>query len=195
MWLDDVTKAADNWGWCTIAKDPSNGEEPEGVNIIAPDGASRQKKEPKHMNKKAPLAHCTTIAKKVARKQLAIEDLKKKKGFPMQDCADCEAKNIQWNDMISTQNLQRHKDEDSRAELIKEQDERNAKNTEDLKKLQDEIVQLKNVAKIEEVKMEALTKSLGKVEEEVRFYKGRLFPDYTPAHGATHAASVSMISR
>ena len=145
------------------------------------------------MNKKALLAHCTTIAKKVARKQLAIENLKKKKGFPMQDCADCEAKNIQWNDMISTQNLQRHIDEDSRAELIKEQDERNAKNTEDLKKLQDEIVQLKNVAKIEEVKMEAVTKSLGEHKEEVRFYKGRLFPDHTPAHGATHAASVSMI--
>lgn len=145
------------------------------------------------MNKKALLAHCTTIAKKVARKQLAIEDLKKKKGFPMQDCADCEAKNIQWNDMISTQNLQRHIDEDSRAELIKEQDERNAKNTEDLRKLQDEIVQLKNVAKIEEVKMEAVTKSLGEHKEEVRFYKGRLFPDHTPAHGATHAASVSMI--
>ena len=144
------------------------------------------------MNKKALLAHCTTIAKKVARKQLAIEDLKKKKGFPKQDCADCEAKNIQWNDMISTQNLQRHIDEDSRAELIKEQDERNAKNTEDLKKLQDEIVQLKNVAKIEEVKMEAVTKSLGEHKEEVRFYKGRLFPDHTPAHGATHGASVSM---
>ena len=91
------------------------------------------------MNKKALLAHCTTIAKKVARKQLAIQDLKKKKGFPMQDCADCEAKNIQWNDMISKQDLQRRKDEDSRAELIKEEDERNAKNTEDLRKLQDEI--------------------------------------------------------
>jgi hypothetical protein len=145
------------------------------------------------MKKKELIAHCTTIAKKVARKQLTIEDLKKKKGIPMQDCADCEAKNIQWNEMISKQGLQRRTAENSRVQLIVEQDERNAKNTEDLKKLQDEIVQLKNAAKIEEVKMEALTKSLGKVEEEVKFYKGRLFPDHTPAHGATHAASVSMI--
>ncbi len=80
-WLDDVTKEADNWGWCTIVKDPSNAEEPEGVNIIVPDGASRRKKDLKHMAKKELIAHCTTIGKKLVRKQLAIEDLKKKKRY------------------------------------------------------------------------------------------------------------------
>ncbi len=40
--------------------------------------------------------------------------------------------------------------------------------------------------------MKALSGNLTEVKEEARFYKGRLFPDHTPAHGATHAASVSM---
>ena len=158
-----------------------------------PDGASRRKKDLKHMGKKELIAHCTTIGKKLARKQLTIEELKKKKCIQMQDCADCEAKNIQWNDMISKRSLERANYEAARVELMEEQDERNAKNAEDLKKLQNEIVELKNEAKIEKVKMEAVTQNLGKAEDEVKFYKGRLFRDDTPAHGATHAASVSML--
>jgi hypothetical protein len=157
-----------------------------------PDGASRRKKDLKDMGKKELIAHCTTIAKKLARKQLAIEDLKKKKGIQMRDCADCEAKNIQWNDLISEHNLERGDAENARDKLMEDQEERNAKNAEDLKKLEDKIVKLENEAKIEEVKMKALSDNLGKAEDEVKFYKGRLFPDHTPAHGATHAASVSM---
>ena len=147
------------------------------------------------MKKKELIAHSSTIAKKLARKQLTIEDLRKKKGVPMQDCADCETKNIQWNKLISEHSLERGNYENARVELMEEQEERNAKNAEDLKKLEDKIVKLENEAKsqIEVVKMEAVTKNLVKVEDEVKFYKSRLFPDHTPAHGAAHAASVSMI--
>jgi hypothetical protein len=75
---------------------------------------------------------------------------------------------------------------------MEEQEERNTKNAEEIKKLEDKIVKLENEAKIEVVKMEALTKHLNKAEDEVKFYKSRCFPDHTPAHGATYAASVSV---
>jgi len=157
-----------------------------------PDGASRRKKDLKDMGKKELIAHCTTIGKKLARKQLTIEELKKKKCIQMQYCADCETKNIEWNKLIDEHNRHRRQYEKDRDKLMEDQEERNAKNAEDLKKLEDKIVKLENEAKIEEVKMKALSDNLGKAEDEVKFYKGRLFPDHTPAHGATHAASVSM---
>ena len=46
----------------------------------------------------------------------------------------------------------------------------NTKQTEDLKKLQDEIVKLKNAAEIEKVKMEAVGKEPIKAEKDVEFY-------------------------
>ena len=67
------------------------------------------------------------------------------------------------------ESAQRRGAEHNRVELLEEQEVRNAKNylhTENLKKSQDEIGELKNAAKIEKVRMEAVTKSLEKVEEE-----------------------------
>ena len=71
-WLDEVQSNANNWGWSTILEDPSKEEEPEEGNILAPPGASRPKKEVKDMTKKALIAHCNSLVKKVARKQLTI---------------------------------------------------------------------------------------------------------------------------
>jgi hypothetical protein len=50
------------------------------------------------MSKKDLIAHCTTMTKKLARNKLTIEDLRKKKSWPKEHCADCEAKNVQWNE-------------------------------------------------------------------------------------------------
>ena len=52
------------------------------VTSLGPPGASRPTKEVKEMTKKELIAQCNSLVKKVARKQLAIEDLRKKKGVP-----------------------------------------------------------------------------------------------------------------
>ena len=51
------------------------------------------------MTKKEPIAHCNTLERKVARKQLTIEDLRKKKSWPKEDYADCKIKDYDYNNL------------------------------------------------------------------------------------------------
>ena len=56
------------------------------------------------MTKKELIAHCNSLVKKVARKQLTIEDLKKKKGFSNADalgeCKHCKVYEERYTDAI-----------------------------------------------------------------------------------------------
>ena len=62
----------------------------------------------------------------------------------------------------------------------------------DIVELENEKRGLENDAKIEAVRMTAVNDQLTEAKAQSLFYQGRLFPVQTPAHGATHGASVSM---
>ena len=144
------------------------------------------------MTKKELIAHCNSLVKKVARKQLTIEDLKKKKGSSntaaLGDCKHCKVYEERYTNAIA----------EARTEAEKHLGE-----TEDLedqiKGLKKDIVtlengktKLENEAKVEAVRMKAVEDQLAKAEAQSLFYQSRLFPGATPTHGAAHGASVSM---
>jgi len=172
--------------------EPSNEEEPEAASIAGPPDASQPKKEPKDMIKKELIAYCTTLIKKVARKQLSIHDLKKKKGVANTACEECKVITERYEDKLQRCNANYLEYKDEHISDYRKLVEENTKLTEDIKKLKDENVEIKHDAAIEKVKMEGVSKTLTDARDEVKFYKSRLFPDHTPAHGANHAASISM---
>ena len=144
------------------------------------------------MTKKELIAQCNSLVKKVARKQLAIEDLRKKKGVPntadLGECKHCKVYEERYTDAIDDA---RQDKEDSRGQIEDLEDE-TEKLKKDIVKLENEKTRLENEAKIEVVRMKAVEDQLAKAEAQCVFYQGRLFPVQTPAHGATHGASVSM---
>ena len=144
------------------------------------------------MTKKELIAKCNSLVRTVARKQLAIEDLRKKKGVPntadLGECKHCKVYEERYTDAIDDA---RQDKEDSRGQIEDLEDQ-----IEKLKKdnvtLQNEKTRLENEAKIEVVRMTAVNDQLTEAKAQSLFYQGRLFPVQTPAHGATHGASVSM---
>ena len=112
---------ADRWGWSAIPEDPedpSNDEEPEVQNTEAPPNASRPKKELKDMTKKELMAHCNSLVKQVAKKQITIEDLRKKKGVPNTVCAECKVKDqVYENQLTDAMAEARNEKENYRGEI------------------------------------------------------------------------------
>ena len=53
------------------------------------------------MTKKELIAKCNSLVRTVARKQLAIEDLRKKKGVPNTACAECKVKDQVYQDKLT----------------------------------------------------------------------------------------------
>ena len=145
------------------------------------------------MTKKDLIAHCITLGKKLARKQITIEDLRKKKGVRMHDCADCKEKDRVYKDQLTEANADHLTAEEIRNGVIEEHEARNSQLAEDLIEVEKKIIELKHEAEIDRIKMESKVKELAKVEKEKEFYKNRLFPDHTPTQAATHAASISMM--
>ena len=144
------------------------------------------------MTKKELIAHCNSLVKKVARKQLTIEDLRKKKGVPntadLGECKHCKVYEERYTAAID-ESL--NEEEKYRGE-IEDLEDQHEKLKKDNVTLQNEKTRLENEAKIEVVRKKAVEDQLAKAEAQCVFYQGRLFPLQTPAHGATHAASVSM---
>ena len=175
-----------------LLEDPSKEEEQEEETSVAPPGAPRPKKELKEMVKKELIAYCNSLVKQVARKQLTIEDLRKKKGVPntasLGECKQCKVHEGRYTDVIDENRMKDEKHEDE-IENLEDQNEGLKK---DIVKLENEKTRLENEAKIEVVRMKAVEDQLAKAEAQCVFYQGRLFPVQTPAHGATHGASVSM---
>ena len=144
------------------------------------------------MTKKELIAKCNSLVRTVARKQLAIEDLRKKKGVPntadLGECKHCKVYEERYTDAIDDA---RQDKEDSRGQ-IEDLEDQTEKLKKDIVKLENEKTRLENEAKIEVVRMKAVEDQLAKAEAQCLFYQTKLFPVQTPAHGATHAASVSM---
>jgi len=161
--------------------------------IIAPHGASRPKKALKEMSKNELLAHCKTLANKVTRKQLSIEELKKKKGVPNGDCERCKSKDEEYNDLIDRGNELQEDAEKIRGKLIEKHEAQNTKLTEDLKKLQTVIGELKNEARFETINQKNMQDRIDRSEKEVEFYRARCFGIPSTIPTAHQAASVSMV--
>ena len=144
------------------------------------------------MTKKELIAKCNSLVRTVARKQLAIEDLRKKKGVPntadLEECKHCKVYEERYTAAIdeSLDAEEKHRGEIEDLEI------QNEGLKKDIVKLENEKTRLENEAKIEVVRKKAVEDQLAKAEAQCVFYQGRLFPLQTPAHGATHAASVSM---
>ena len=144
------------------------------------------------MTKKELIAKCNSLVRTVARKQLAIEDLRKKKGVPntadLGECKHCKVYEERYTDAIDDA---RQDKEDSRGQIEDLEDQ-----IEKLKKdnvtLQNEKTGLENDAKIEVVRMKAVNDQLTEAKAQSLFYQARLFPVQTPGHGATQVGSVSM---
>ena len=169
--------------------DPTNEEEPEAANIGGPPDASKPKKEPKDMNKKELIGYCNMLAKKVARKQLAIHDLKKKKGVANTDCEECKNITQRCEDKLQLwRDTHEEQEQESRGEFKVLQVEI-TKLTEDNRKLGNDITEHTHDKKIAALKLEAMSDLLKKVEATNAFYQGQLFPD---RRAALHAGSVSI---
>ena len=160
---------------------------------MAPPHASQPKKEPKDMTKKDLVAHCNTLLRKVARKQITIAELKKKKGITKEDCAECIVKDQLNKDLLDRAKDARLEDKEIRDGLVVEHEAKNSKLTEKNNELQNKNRELQSQLDIEKIKMAAKVEALEKVEISCEFYKGRLFKDYSPTHAGHHAASVSMM--
>ena len=116
-----MQSAANTWGWSTILEEPSYEEEQEEETSVAPPGAPRPKKELKEMTKKELIAHCNSLVKKVARKQITIEDLRKKKGVPntasLGECKQCKVLEGRYTDVIYENRMKDEKYRDESENL------------------------------------------------------------------------------
>ena len=144
------------------------------------------------MTKKELITQCTSLVKKVARKQLTIGDLRKKKGVPLTACAECKVKDQAYEERYRAAIDESFDAEEKYTGQIEVLENQNEGLKKDIVKLENEQTRLENEAKIEAVRMKAVEDQLAKAEAQCVFYQGRLFPVQTPAHGATHGASVSM---
>ena len=144
------------------------------------------------MTKKELIAQCNSLVKKVARKQLAIEDLRKKKGVPNTACAECKVKDQVYQDKLTSVIDEAVNDEEKYRGEIEDLEDQIEKLKKDNVTLQNEKTGLENEAKIEVVRMKAVNDQLTEAKAQSLFYQARLFPVQTPAHGATYAASISM---
>ena len=144
------------------------------------------------MTKKELITQCTSLVKKVARKQLTIGDLRKKKGVPYTACAECKVKDQAYEERYTAaidESLDAEEKYTGQIEVLENQNEGLKK---DIVKLENEKTRLENEAKIEVVRMKAVNDQLTEAKAQSLFYQARLFPVQTPAHGATYAASISM---
>ena len=144
------------------------------------------------MTKKELIAQCNSFVKKVARKQLAIEDLRKKKGVPNTACAECKVKDQVYQERYTAAIDEAVNEEEKYRGEIEDLEDQTKNLKKDIVKLENEKRGLENEAKIEAVRMKAVEDQLAKAEAQSLFYQTKLFPAQTPAHGATHGASVSM---
>ena len=187
-----MQSAANTWGWSTILEEPSYEEEQEEETSVAPPGAPRPKKKLEDMLKKELIAHCNSLVKKVARNQIAIEALRKKKGVPntasLGECKQCKVLEGRYTDVIYENRM---KDEKYRDESENYEDEIEGLKK-DIAKLQNEKTKLENEALIEVVRLKALNDQLVKSEALSLFYQSQLFQVKTPSNAAQHTASVSM---
>ena len=188
-----MQSAANTWGWSTILEEPSYEEEQEEETSVAPPGAPRPKKELKEMTKKELIAHCNSLVKKVARKQITIEDLRKKKGVrntaSLGECKQCKVLEGRYTDVIYENRM---KDEKYRGEIENLEDQIEGLKK-DIAKLENEKTKLVNDALIEAVKLKGVNDLLVKAETQSLFYQTQLFPVKTPSNAAQHTASVSMM--
>ena len=187
-----MQSVVNTWGWSTILEDPSYEEEQEEETSVALPGAPRPKKELKEMTNKELIAHCNSLVKKVARNQIAIEALRKKKGVPntasLGECKQCKVLEGRYTDVIYENRMKDEKHEDE-IENLEDQIEGLKK---DIAKLQNEKTKLENEALIEVVRLKALNDQLVKAEALSLFYQSQLFQVKTPSNAAQHTASVSM---
>ena len=160
---------------------------------MAPPRASQPKKESKDMTKKELMAHCNTLLRKVARKQITIAELRKKKGITKEDCAECIVKDKLHKDLLDRAKDATLEDKEIRDGLVEKHEAQISKLTEKIIELQNKNRELQSQLDIEKIKMVAKVEALEKVEISCEFYKGRLFQDRTPTHAGHHAASVSMM--
>ena len=144
------------------------------------------------MTKKELIAKCNSLVRTVARKQLAIEDLRKKKGVPntadLGECKHCKVYEERYTAAIDEA---RTEEEKHLGEIEDLQDQIKGLKK-DIVTLENGKTKLENEAKIEVVRMKAVNDQLLKAEAQSLFYQARLFPVQTPAHGATQGASISM---
>ena len=144
------------------------------------------------MTKKELIAHCNSLVKKVARKQLTIEDLRKKKGVPntadLGECKHCKVYEERYTAAID----EAGQDEEKYRGQIEDLEDQNRELKKDIVKLENEQTRLENEAKIEVVRKKAVEDQLAKAEAQCVFYQARLFPVQTPGHGAPQVGSVSM---
>ena len=145
------------------------------------------------MTKKDLVAHCNTLIRKVARKQITIAELRKKKGMPIQDCAECRVKIKLHKDLLDRAKDATLEDKEIRDGLVEKHEAQISKLTEKIIELQNKNRELQSQQDIEKIKMAAKVDALEKVEISCEFFKGRLFQDRTPTHAGHHAASVSMM--
>ena len=100
------------------------------------------------MTKKELIANCNSLVKKVARKQLAIEDLRKKKGVPntaaFAECKDCKV----YEDQLTLAIDEARQDEEDRRGEIEDLEDQKEKLKKDNVTLQNEKTRLENEAKI-----------------------------------------------
>ena len=144
------------------------------------------------MARKELIAHCNSLVKKVARKQLTIEDLRKKKGVPntaaLGECKHCKVYEDRYTDAIAEA---RNEEEDLKGEIEDLEDQIKGLQKDNVT-LQNEKTRLENEAKIEAVKMKGVNDQLVKAETQSLFYQTRLFPVATPTHAGHRHDSISM---
>ena len=66
------------------------------------------------------MAHCNTLLRKVARKQITIAELKEKKGATKEDCAECKVKDQLNKDLLDTAKDAKLEDKKIRDGLVVE---------------------------------------------------------------------------
>ena len=144
------------------------------------------------MARKELIAHCNSLVKKVARKQLTIEDLRKKKGVPntaaLGECKHCKVYEDRYTDAIKDAHMEEQK---YRGEIEDLEDQIKGLQKDNVT-LQNEKTKLENEAKIEAVKMKGVNDQLAKAETQSLFYQTRLFPVATPTHAGHRHDSISM---
>jgi hypothetical protein len=144
------------------------------------------------MKNKELIAHCNSLVKKVARKQLTIEDLRKKKGVPNTACEECKVKDHDYTAHVTNLMHEAVMDEEKFEGLIKDLENQNEQSKKDIVKLENEKTKLENEAKIEAVKMKGVNDLLLESKAQSSFYQSRLFPVQTPSQAAHRQDSISM---
>ena len=144
------------------------------------------------MVKKELIAHCNSLVKQVARKQLTIEDLRKKKGLAntasLGECKQCKVHEGRYTDVIYENRME---DEKYRGEIENLEDQIEGLKK-DIAKLENEKTKLENDALIEAVRLKAVNDQLAEAKALSLFYQSQLFQVKTPSNAAQHTASVSM---